>query len=170
MRGLERALGYVSAAALFAMMALTFADVVGRKYFDNSIVGSFEVTELLMLVIIFVALPLTSLRGEHVVFDLLDRSLSEHVRHWQKRIANLLCAGMLLGAAWLVFERAIRTAEFGDNTAQLKIELAPFHFMVALMLVVAAAMHLYLIVRTPPPRASVQRENDARASVHPDNG
>ncbi|MCL4747492.1 MAG: TRAP transporter small permease [Burkholderiaceae bacterium] len=159
MRGLERILGYVSATSLFAMMALTFADVIGRKYFGNSIVGSFEVTELLMLVLIFTALPLTSLRGEHVVFDLLDRSLSERARHWQKQIANLLTAGMLLGAAWLVFERATRTAEFGDNTAQLRIELAPFHFMVALMLVVAAAMHVYLIATTRPESASAELES-----------
>lgn len=159
MRALERVLGYVAAAALFAMMVLTFADVFARKFLDNSIVGSFEVTELLMLVLIFIALPLTSLRGEHVVFDLLDRVLSHRSRVWQHRLSNGLCAAMLLGAAWLVWQRALRTAEFGDNTAQLKIEMAPFHFMVALLLVVSAAMHVYLILRTPPERAPVTFEN-----------
>lgn len=147
MRALERVLGYIAAASLFAMMTLTFADVVGRKFFDNSIIGSFELTELLMLVLIFIALPLTSLRGEHVVFDLLDRMMGPGARAWQHRLSNGLCAAMLLGAAWLVWQRALRTAEFGDNTAQLKIEMAPFHFMVALMLTLTAAMHVYLVVR-----------------------
>jgi hypothetical protein len=73
MRPLERTLGYVAAAALFAMMIVTFADVVGRKLFV-SIPGSLEVTELLMLVVIFVGLPLASLKGEHVFFDLLTSS------------------------------------------------------------------------------------------------
>lgn len=153
MRALERVLGYIAAASLFAMMVLTFADVVGRKFFDNSIIGSFELTELLMLALIFIALPLTSLRGEHVVFDLLDRAMGPDARAWQHRLSNGLCAAMLLGAAWLVWERAMRTAEFGDNTAQLKIELAPFHFMVALMLALTAAMHVYLIVRGSSGRA-----------------
>ena len=42
-------LGLFAAAALFAMMTLTFVDVVGRKFFDNSIIGSVELTELMML-------------------------------------------------------------------------------------------------------------------------
>ena len=158
MRALERVLGYVAAASLFAMMALTFADVVGRKFFDNSIIGSFELTELLMLVLIFIALPLTSLRGEHVVFDLLDRAMSPAARVWQHRLSNGLCAAMLLGAAWLVWQRAQRTVEFGDNTAQLKIELAPFLFMVALMLALTAVMHVYLIARAAPARAPAHEQ------------
>ena len=147
MRRFERSLSLVAAAALFAMMALTFADVFGRKFLETSIPGSLEVTELLMLVVIFVALPLTSLRGEHVVFDLLDRAIGSRGRAIQRQLSNGLCAAMLSGAAWLVFERAQRTAEFGDTTAQLQIGLAPFHYMVAGMLVVTALMHVFLMWR-----------------------
>lgn len=149
MRQFERMLGYVTAAALFAMMALTFADVVGRKFFDYSLPGSLELTELLMLVVIFFALPLTSLRGEHVVFDLLDKAMGARMRAIQHRLSNGLCAAMLAGGTYLVWERAMRTAEFGDNTAQLRIELAPFHFMVAVLLLVAAFVHVLLVVRGP---------------------
>jgi TRAP-type transport system small permease protein len=59
--------------ALFAIMALTLVDVSGRKLLSQSVPGSLELTELLMVVVIFAALPLVSLRGEHVVFDSLDR-------------------------------------------------------------------------------------------------
>ena len=78
---LEAALGLVAAVALFAMMALTFADVIGRKLLGASIPGSLELTELLMLAVIFVALPLTSLHGEHVVFDLLESVLPAQPAH-----------------------------------------------------------------------------------------
>jgi TRAP-type C4-dicarboxylate transport system permease small subunit len=46
--------------------------VLGRKLAENSIPGSLELTELLMVVVIFAALPLVSERGEHVEFDSLD--------------------------------------------------------------------------------------------------
>ena len=72
---LALACGILSAAALFAIMALTFADVTGRKLLDHSIPGSLEMTELLMVIVIFAALPLVSLRGEHVLFDSLDAYL-----------------------------------------------------------------------------------------------
>ena len=46
-------------------MVLTFLDVSGRKFLSHSITGSLELTELLMVVVIFGALPLVSRKGEH---------------------------------------------------------------------------------------------------------
>ncbi|HVL55790.1 MAG TPA: TRAP transporter small permease [Burkholderiaceae bacterium] len=145
-RNLERLLGWGAAACLFAMMALTFVDVVSRKLLYASVPGSVEVTELLMLVVIFTALPLASLRGEHVFFDLLDYLLPERLRRVQSVISNAFCAALLVGASWLVFRRAQRTAEFGDMTAQLQISIAEFHYMAAAMLLLTAVMHVYLML------------------------
>jgi TRAP-type C4-dicarboxylate transport system permease small subunit len=152
MRAIERVLGYVAAAALFAMMVLTFADVVGRKFYA-SIPGSLEVTELLMLVVIFVGLPLASLKGEHVFFDLLDQFLPERVRRFQAALANGLCAALLLGAAWLVYVRAGRTSDMGDITAQLAIPIGPFHYGAAALLLLTGCVHLALMVARAPPAA-----------------
>jgi TRAP-type C4-dicarboxylate transport system permease small subunit len=157
-RTLERGLGYIAAAALFAMMLLTFFDVVGRKLF-SSIPGSLEVTELLMLVVIFVGLPLASLKGEHVFFDLLDHLLPPRLRRLQGMLANAICAALLFGASWLVYVRAGRTASQGDTTAQLLISLAPFQYAAAALLLLTAVMHVYLIARAArdaPSAASAQ--------------
>ena len=54
MKALERLLGIAAGLALFGMMALTFVDVVGRKLFETSVTGSVELTELLMLGVIFI--------------------------------------------------------------------------------------------------------------------
>jgi TRAP-type C4-dicarboxylate transport system permease small subunit len=153
-RTLERLLGYVVAVGLFGMMLLTFADVVGRKFFV-SIPGSLEITELLMLVVIFFGLPLASLKGEHVFFDLLDQFLPGRLRTAQAALANAICAGLLLGASWLVWGRAARTASQGDITAQLQISVAPFHYMAACLLLLTALVHLVLVFRPPIPAPHV---------------
>ena len=67
--------GVLAGGALFCIMALTFFDVGGRKLLSTSIPGSLELTELLRVVVIFAALPLVSMRGEHVVFDSMDSYL-----------------------------------------------------------------------------------------------
>jgi TRAP-type transport system small permease protein len=144
---LERTLGLLAGAALFGMMLITFADVIGRKLFEASIPGSVEITELLMLAVIFAALPLTSLRGEHVIFDLLDQVLPAGLRKWQHRLANLACAVLLAAAAWLVETRALRTGGQGDITAQLEIAIAPFQHATAVLLFVTALVHLVLVMR-----------------------
>ena len=162
--GLEKVLATVAAVALFAMMLLTFCDVIGRTLLAASIPGSVELTELLMLVVIFVALPLTSLRGEHVIFDMLDNLLPDSVRAWQHRLAHMFAAALVSGACWLVYERAGRTVEMGDVTAHLNIGIAPFHYGASLMLGLTALMHLILAWRVAPgsnsPRAGPVKEGE----------
>src|SRR6478735_11682621 len=99
---LELSCGLLAGIALFAIMALTFFDVLGRKFLSNSIPGSLELTELLMVVVIFGALPLVSRRGEHVEFDSLDPYLPQWLRRAQHIVVNLLCGVVLLLLAWLM--------------------------------------------------------------------
>lgn len=150
MKTFERILGVVAALALFAMMALTAADVIARKAFSSSVPGGVEITELLMLAVIFVAMPLASLKGEHIIFDLLDPILPARIKTWQHRIANALCVAVLVGSSWLVYGRAGRAAEYGDSTAQLGLPLYGFQYATAAMLLLAAVMHLYLMIRATP--------------------
>jgi TRAP-type C4-dicarboxylate transport system permease small subunit len=134
----------VAAVALFAMMLLTFADVFSRKFLGNSITGAVELTELAMLLMIFCALPLASLAGEHIVFDLLDRVLPAWLVRWQQALANSATAAVFGGAGWIVWLRAARTAEMGDTTATLVIRIAPYQQAVAVLLALTAAAHLVL--------------------------
>jgi TRAP-type transport system small permease protein len=152
-RLLERWLGYMAAASLFSMMVLTFIDVFSRKFLGASVRGTVELIELLMFGVIFVGLPLASLKGEHVFFDLLDHFLPQRLRRWQAVLSNAICALLLGSAAWLVYQRALRTVAMGDTTAQLYIDVAPFHFLAAALLLLTALMHVYLMFVPPRPHA-----------------
>jgi TRAP-type C4-dicarboxylate transport system permease small subunit len=107
-------------------MVLTFLDVSGRKMLSHSITGSLELTELLMVIVIFGALPLVSLKGEHVVFDSLDVVLPRLVRKIQQGLIHLACAALLFGLAYLMWKTGGEFAVTGETTAQLKITKAPF--------------------------------------------
>jgi TRAP-type transport system small permease protein len=133
MKRLPQIFAAVAGSALFAMMVLTFADIVGRKFLDNSIPGAVELTELFMLVMIF--------------FALLDRLLPPALLRWQQALANVVTAAAFGAGAWIVQQRAQRTEEFGDMTSVLEIKLAPFHEMVAVMLLLTALAHAVLAVR-----------------------
>jgi TRAP-type transport system small permease protein len=156
---LETLCGALSGIALFAIMALTFFDVGGRKLLDNSIPGSLELTELLMVVVIFGALPLVSQRGEHVEFDSLDHYLPAAVRHVQGVLVQLLCAVVMLTLAWLMWRTAGQFMESGDTTAQLKIPKAPFLYGMAVLCAITGVIHLGLIAH--PPQALHEGEGAA---------
>lgn len=146
---LVAACGLLSGGALFAIMALTFFDVGGRKLLENSIPGSLELTELLMVVVIFGALPLVSLRGEHVLFDSLDPYLSPRLLRLQKALIDLLIAIALLALAALMWKTAGEFLLSGETTAQLKIAKAPFLYGMAVLCGLAGLVHVALIVRPP---------------------
>ena len=138
----ERACGALAGAALFCIMALTFFDVGGRKLLSNSIPGSLELTELLMVVVIFAALPLVSMRGEHVVFDSLDAYLAPALRKWQQRVVHVLSAVLLLALAYLMWNTAAEFAQSGETTAQLKLSKAPFIYGMAVLCAFTGLVHL----------------------------
>lgn len=134
--------GALAAAALFCIMILTFFDVGGRKFASASIPGSLEVTELLMVIVIFAALPLVSIRREHVVFDSLDHLLSPLLRRVQAMLVNLVCAALLLALAYLMWRTAGEFAETGETTAQLKLLKAPFIYGMSALCGLTGLVHL----------------------------
>ena len=109
-RLLDGMCGLLAAVALFAIMALTLADVLGRKLLKHSITGSLELTEILMVVVIFAALPMVSLHGEHVVFDSLDHLMPPWLRRLQQGVVDLGCAAALGALAWLMWDKAAQLA------------------------------------------------------------
>jgi TRAP-type transport system small permease protein len=145
--------GLLSGIALFAIMALTFVDVLGRKLVSNSVPGSLEVTELLMVVVIFGALPLVSRRGEHVEFDSLDPYLPMWLRRVQSVLMHLLCAAVLLGLGWLMWRTGGQFAETGETTAQLKISKAPFIYGMGVLCALTGLVHLSLAPQKPVDKA-----------------
>lgn len=144
---LETACGTLAGLALFAIMLLTFLDVSGRKMLDHSITGSLELTELLMVVVIFGALPLVSERGEHVVFDSLDALLPNTLKKIQRGLVHLLCAAALISLAWLMWKTGHDFLASGETTAQLKILKAPFIYGMGLLCGFTGLVHLSMMLK-----------------------
>ena len=142
---LDRLCSLISGLALFGIMVLTFLDVSGRKFLSHSIPGSLELTELLMVVVIFGALPLVSRKGEHVLFDSLDGCWPASFVKVQKSLVNLFCSIALLALGWLMISTGIDFAAYGETTAQLKISKAPFIMGMGFMCALAGIVHLILV-------------------------
>lgn len=146
---LETLCGVLAGTALFAIMALTFFDVASRKLLSNSIPGSLELTELLMVVVIFGALPLVSLRGEHVEFDSLDNYLPRTLQRVQRAVVHFGCGLALLALGWLMWRTGGQFLETGETTAQLKVLKAPFIYGMGVLCAVTGLVHLALVAKPP---------------------
>lgn len=58
-----------AATVLFSMMALTAADVVLRYFFSRPLAAGFELTEILMTMLIYLGIATLSLRRGHITLN-----------------------------------------------------------------------------------------------------
>ena len=141
-RRVEVLLGVAASAILFAMMVLTFVDVVARYLFRRPVRGAFEVTELLLLVLIFAGLPLVSYADEHALMDFIDRVLSPRARRALTGLVHVISAAIMFLLAWLVWLKADRIWAYRDATDVLRIVYGPFVYFMAVMIALTGVIHL----------------------------
>lgn len=148
--------GIIAAVALFIMMWVTFVDVFGRSFIGRSLPGGLEISEILLVIVIFSVLPLVSWRSEHIVFDSLDAVIPPAAKNIQHRMVHFTCAAAFGYLAYALLHQAQEFAVFGDTTSYLKFPLTPVAFVMAVMLFITAAVHLLFVFAMPrPPAADV---------------
>jgi TRAP-type C4-dicarboxylate transport system permease small subunit len=111
--------------------------------------GGFEMTEMLLAGLIFSALPLVTLRGEHVTVDLLEPITPDFLFRLQHVFACLVgcvATGYLAGRLWA---RAVAMDLAGETTAQLKLKLAYLTYAMAILMALTALALLVLACRRP---------------------
>ena len=141
-RRTDALLGVAASVVLLAMMLLTVVDVIARYRFKMPVRGAFEVTELMLVVLIFAGLPLVSFSDEHAVMDFVDRLLSPRGQRRLQRAVQVVNAAFMFLLAWLVWLKADRIWAYRDATDVLRILYGPFVYFMALMIALTAVIHL----------------------------
>ncbi len=142
-RHADSVLGAAASTILMAMMLLTVVDVVARYVFNRPLAGAFEVTELMLVVLIFAGLPLVTYADEHAVMDFVDRLLGPRAQAVLERAVQLLSAAVMFLLTWLMWLKADRIWAYRDATDVLRIVYGPFVYFMALTIGLAGAIHLY---------------------------
>ena len=149
-------LGLVSGLLLFCLMMLTCVDVVGRYFLGAPVSGAFELTEMMLAVLIFAGLPLVTIRNEHVMVDLLDPVTPEWLLRVQHVIACLICAVATGYLSWRLWLRAVTMDQAGETTAQLKLKIAYLTYSMSVLMALTALALLVLACRRPAHQSASQ--------------
>lgn len=142
-RAALRLIRQLASLCLVALALVTLVDVIGRYLLNYSIIGSVEITEILMVGVIFSGIAMATLAHEHVTIDLLTWRTGTLVRRVQKTASNLLATGISLLLAAATWSQARSALEFGDQTTMLSLPLAPVIFFMSGMLLVNTLIHAW---------------------------
>lgn len=154
---LTKLLGWAAAIPLFIMMVLTFYDVTGRYLFNSPLQGSYELNEVLLGLSVFSALPLATLRDEHVTVSLLDGVFRGRVRLIQELIVSIVSFVVLSGLAWRLADQANTLATYDDRSMFLQIPYAWVAYFMTVMAIVSACLILMLAARRLRTNGNLQR-------------
>lgn len=152
------AVRWLVAAALLAMMVITCLDVIGRYVINRPFPGAADLVQYLMITTIFLALPVVTLRGEHISISLIDSMLGGRSRRIQRALVALVSAVVLAVLCQRFWLHARMLATNRDVIGFLNLPVAPAAFLASVLcgitVLVLLAMVIAELLGRPPLRAS----------------
>ena len=129
---ISSALNAVGAGVLVLLVFLTSADVLMRYLLNRPIKGTFELTELMMVITVFFALGYTESRKSHIGVELLVERLSQRTQAVIDSFTSLLSLGVISIIIWQGALSVHDSFLSGEFSALLKIPLFYFKALVPL--------------------------------------
>jgi TRAP-type C4-dicarboxylate transport system permease small subunit len=154
---LDRALRYLALGAgmvLLGLLGLVIFDVVMRYVLRLPFLGAYEMSELAMVLIVFLALPYCAATGGHVAVDVLAPVLDRPGFRWLNVLIHAAGAVLMAVIAWQATIYAFGSAARGEATNMLRIPKQPFELVTAVCAALFAIVLLAKAWRTlRPPRS-----------------
>lgn len=139
--------------ALFLMIVVAFVDVFARYVFSRPIKGVQEITEVIMICAIFLAVAHTHNIKSNIAIDIVSSKLGLKARTALEFVTTLLATGMLGIVAWRTLAHTIFV--IGDHRVHDKFLGIPSGPFAAVIFLGCASIFLLLI------RDLLERVNDS---------
>ena len=153
----------LGAVALFAMMTITFVDVVGRYLLNRPLPGSTDLVQVLLLLTAGCTLPAVTWRGEHLSIGLFDGARPTALERTRRAMVAIVVAITFAALAHLLWYYAGDTARNGDVIGYLRLPVAPFVYALSALCLVTALISIALV-----PRALRAQTDDVSATSSPE--
>jgi TRAP-type C4-dicarboxylate transport system permease small subunit len=135
---LERVNGRISiwfariAAFILAMIGVvTFCDVIARYFFHRPFTFTVEMTEVLMGMVIFLGIGLTTHDERHITVDVVTLRMPVAVRAVLEIVMSIVGLGMLGAMVWEMFLTAKLLHDEGQYTQIHEVIVWPFAYVMA---------------------------------------
>ena len=131
LRSFDTWMHWVAGATLLILLALTIADIAGRTLFNNPVPGTVEVTALLLVVIVFLALAHSEDLGDHITIDLIYVRVGPRVQAAMDLFAQVLSLIVIGLMAFQIYHFALRQRDGGFESPVLEWPIWPFVLVAA---------------------------------------
>ena len=138
-RGVD-AIEVTAAWFLAAVAALTFVSVILRYVFTWAIPDTYDISRLLLAILIFWGMAGAGYRGEHITVDLLWGAFGPRVRRVLDVFANLVTLFAMMVFAWMMWRKVFDTR--ADNVLTFDLRQPVWIYYLVAWLGLAASVVL----------------------------
>ena len=129
---ISRYFSLLAALLTFIMALIVAADIFMRVFFNSPIPGSLEIQQYVLALLVFLALPYSSVNRDHVSIDLISPLYSAKTRAVMESIFYLLSAYLFFVICWQNVVRVIVSIEDKEIGVATELPLFIFVLIVAL--------------------------------------
>jgi TRAP-type C4-dicarboxylate transport system permease small subunit len=135
---------HVASWVLAAMAAVAFLDVVMRIA-GRPITGAYELTALLMGLLVYATLPLVTAQDDHVRAGILQmwRTAPKGLALALRELRKIMSCLALAYLAWALFQYMLRVGAAGDRAPYIEVPLSWVAGFGALSMALSALMALW---------------------------
>lgn len=109
-------LGVLSGFATLVIIVIVCIDVAGRAVFNAPLHGGTELSELLLVSLVFLGLGAAQQQRQNFAVDVLVRHFPERVRRGFDLFSYLVCFGLVVALAWPSTKQALASFERGESS------------------------------------------------------
>lgn len=137
-----RPLSWIAAVVVFVLMALTAVDVGGRYVLNAPVPGASFLAAALMGVMIFVALPLVTVRDEQLRAGLLDHLFKGAAKRFKERLVFVVSFLTLCALTYVLWRQGVIYDRTNAQLPSIGLGLGTIAFLGAAMSAISAVLVL----------------------------
>ncbi len=124
-------IGKIGTSVIALMMLLTVADVVGRRIFNEPVSGAYELSQFMLVIVVFFAIVHCEFTRGHIAIDLVTSRFRQRT---QDIIASIMYIFFLVTFALLTRQLIVHAFNVWHNnlvTGTLRLPIFPLVFVAA---------------------------------------
>ena len=122
----------IAGVAMFLIMLLTVADVIGRTFFTWPITGTYELSCYALVVMVLLGIGYVQQGNQHIAVDLFVNKLSRSGQFVIELIGTLMGLGFSLLVSWQGWRGGLESIHNKTVSDTLHIPAYPFEFLIGL--------------------------------------
>jgi TRAP-type C4-dicarboxylate transport system permease small subunit len=131
-RGFNTITHYLAGAGLMALLFLTVTDIVGRSFFSRPVPGTVELTSMMLVFVVFLAVAHSEDMGDHITIDLIYERIGPRSKMVMDLFADIFSIVVVALLSYQLYHFVLRNQASGAETPVLDLPIWPFVMIAAL--------------------------------------